>query len=276
MTLYMGLQKITPSVSNSPRQSNIGIKANFLVLNDTSENGAGYTISPVCDNIDVGPETTSGYSTGSIIGPVTNNQIHPFQETLTINNNRYRISSNTVEIHLSALKTITNTNDNTGFNHCAQNNTNLTIADFSGLETFSGANIFQYAFSGCTNLETLDFSNLVSVSGTGSFLHMIEGCSKLKTLYFPKLTTIVSSPFLGSAAAGGAFANSFLENLYFPSLTSSTNMSSSTFNHMLKGVTGCTVHFPSNLQSTMSSWSSVTSGFSGTNTVVLWDLPATS
>ena len=44
---------------------------------------------------------------------------------------------------------------------------------------------------------------------------------------------------------------------------------------MLQGVTGCTVHFPSNLQSVIGSWSDVTAGFGGTNTTVLYDLPAT-
>ena len=44
---------------------------------------------------------------------------------------------------------------------------------------------------------------------------------------------------------------------------------------MLNGVTGCTVHFPSNLKSLMMYWSDVTRGFGGTNTIVLFDLPAT-
>lgn len=44
------------------------------------------------------------------------------------------------------------------------------------------------------------------------------------------------------------------------------------FDDMLEGVTGCTVHFPSALESTMQSWTSVTDGFGGTNTTVLFDL----
>ena len=44
---------------------------------------------------------------------------------------------------------------------------------------------------------------------------------------------------------------------------------------MLRGVTGCTVHFPSNLEAVIGSWSDVTNGFGGTNTTVLFDLPAT-
>ena len=67
-----------------------------------------------------------------------------------------------------------------------------------------------------------------------------------------------------------------LTNISFPALTS-TGFGSYTnqFNDMLQGVTGCTVHFPSNLQSVIGSWSGVTNGFGGTNTTVLFDLPAT-
>jgi hypothetical protein len=62
----------------------------------------------------------------------------------------------------------------------------------------------------------------------------------------------------------------------FPALTS-TSFGSYTnqFNNMLRMVTGCTVHFPSNLQSVIGSWSDITAGFGGTNTVVSFDLPAT-
>ena len=35
------------------------------------------------------------------------------------------------------------------------------------------------------------------------------------------------------------------------------------------------MHFPSNLQSVIGSWSDVQNGFGGTNTTVLFDLPAT-
>jgi hypothetical protein len=44
---------------------------------------------------------------------------------------------------------------------------------------------------------------------------------------------------------------------------------------MLSGVTGCTVHFPSNLQAVIGSWADVTAAFGGTNTTILYDLPQT-
>lgn len=43
---------------------------------------------------------------------------------------------------------------------------------------------------------------------------------------------------------------------------------------MLLGVTGCTVHSPSNLSSTIGNLDACKKGFSGTNTTVLFDLIA--
>lgn len=73
-----------------------------------------------------------------------------------------------------------------------------------------------------------------------------------------------------------AFYRTGITDLYFNSLTSSSFGSyTNQFSNMLSGVTGCTVHFPSNLQSVIGSWADVTNGFGGTNTIVLFDLPAT-
>ena len=63
-----------------------------------------------------------------------------------------------------------------------------------------------------------------------------------------------------------------LSELSFNSLQTATETS---FNNMLLNNSNVTVHFPSNLQSTMSSWSDVLAGFGGTNTTILFDLPAT-
>ena len=100
------------------------------------------------------------------------------------------------------------------------------------------------AFQGCKNLTSVDLSSLTTISGMGMY-RAFYNCTSLKSLSFPALT---STSF-------GSYTNQF--------------------NSMLSGVTGCTVHFPSNLQSVIGSWSDVTAGFGGTNTTVLFDLPAT-
>lgn len=123
--------------------------------------------------------------------------------------------------------------------------TKITGVNLSSLTTVSGTSACQYMFYGCTGLTSVNLSSLTSVSGSNGCQSMFYGCTSLTTLSFPALT---STSF-------GTFTNQF--------------------NNMLQGVTGCTVHFPSNLQSVIGSWASVTAGFGGTNTTVLFDLPET-
>ena len=122
----------------------------------------------------------------------------------------------------------------------------LTSIDLSGLTTLSGDNAMNYAFYGCSELTSVDLSSLTTVSGSQAMTYAFSWCTGLTTLSFPALTST--------------------------SLSSDANQ----FDDMLFEVTGCTVHFPSNLQSVIGSWSSVELGFSGADTTVLFDLPATS
>jgi len=127
-----------------------------------------------------------------------------------------------------------------------QDCTGLTSVDLSSLTTISGDYAMNNAFYDCTGLTSVDLSSLTTISGSYVMRYTFQGCTKLTTLSFPSL---ISTGF-------GSNKNQF--------------------NNMLQNVSGCTVHFPSNLQSVIGSWSSVTSGFGGTNTTVLFDLPATS
>ena len=134
---------------------------------------------------------------------------------------------------------------------------------------FSGSKQFQ----GFTSLKKVDLHNAKKVSMQAAF----SGLSRFEAIDLSSLEDLTTSMALGGAVTtGGAFANTSIEELYLPALKS-TSFGSYTnqFNYMLKGVTGCTVHFPSNLQSVIGSWSSVTSGFGGTNTTILFDLTAT-
>lgn len=181
------------------------------------------------------------------------------------------------EIYIAA-KSIIDSNNRYILENAAKGNDKLVKADFGGVETLSGpSRSFQGIFADCVNLEDLKFTNLTDLSGVRNcaLMGFIDGCTKLKTLTFPKLNNI-GNALRGTAAQGGAFRNSSLESLSFPAFTSTTVTDTNQFLNMLKGTTGCTVHFPSNLQSIMSEWASVQNGFGGTNTTILWDLPATS
>lgn len=121
----------------------------------------------------------------------------------------------------------------------------ITSLDFSSINNISGAQAFAYAFQLCTGITTALFTNLQTLTGAGVFYFAFRRCTALQTIYFNSLTS-----------------NSF---------GTSTNQ----FQSMLDGVTSCTVHFPSNLQSVIGNWTDVQSGFGGTNTTILFDLEAT-
>jgi len=128
-----------------------------------------------------------------------------------------------------------------------------------------------YMFSGCTGLTTTGLNKLAFARGKYVFCYMFSGCTGLTNETFTNL---------GAVYGDSAFYNMFrnctsLVSLSFPQLIASTLYGTSTFANMLYGCSGVTVHFPSNAQSVIGSWASVTGGFNGTNTTVLFDLPAT-
>ena len=157
-------------------------------------------------------------------------------------NGVYQMPANSFTFSLPSNATDISTS---AMQYAFQNCTSLTSVDLSSLTTVSSNYAFNNAFNGCTGLTSVDLSSLTTVSGHACFSRIFSGCTSLTTLSFPALT--------------------------------STSFGSETtqFNNMLQGVTGCTVHFPSNLQSVIGSWSDVTAGFGGTNTTVLFDLTAT-
>lgn len=152
------------------------------------------------------------------------------------------------------------------------NASNLTgTVNFSSLQSISSNNVFPQAFCN-TGVSSVDFSNLETVTGQSVFSSAFANCPNISSVTFNKLKIVT-----GQSVFIGAFANcTSLISISFPALTSNSfGSNTNQFNSMLSDVTGCTVHFPSNLQSILSSWTSVTAGFGGTNTTIMFDLPAT-
>lgn len=149
--------------------------------------------------------------------------------------------------------------------HCETNETNY------------GYNTCTQMFKDCTALTDIELDSLKEVingsssstgTTTGALNSMFQGCTALTIAKFPELETVgwraFSSTFNGCTS---------LANVYFYALnTTSFDSYTNQFNKMLSGVTGCTVHFPMRIQSTIGSWSDVTGGFGGTNTTVLFDI----
>lgn len=148
--------------------------------------------------------------------------------------------------------------------------TNLTTVSMPKLERVWYQGLYQ-AFNQCTSLTNISFPELTTVSQAGlqyAFLY----CTSLTSLSFPKLSSISAQNALSRAFQ----SCTNLTSVSFPALKSNSfGNFTNQFNYMLQSVTGCTVHFPSNLQSVIGSWADVTAGFGGTNTTVLFDLPAT-
>ena len=219
--------------------------------------------------------------------------------TLSGNNacyNMFALCFGLTGVGLPALTTVSGSYACSGmFSSCS----NLTSISLPALTTVSGSYACTYMFYVCSNLTSISLPALTTISGSSACSNMFNGCKKLTNVSLPALTTIsgssacsnmfngckkltnVSLPALTTISGSSACSNMFngctsLTSLSFPALTSTSFGSYTTqFNKMLNGVTGCTVHFPSNLQPVIGSWADVVAGFGGTNTTVLFDLPAT-
>ena len=212
----------------------------------------------------------------------------------------YQVSSSVASFNLPSNATdVSSYALNRAYNGC----TSITSADLSSLTTISGTYALASVFEGCTNLATVDLSSLTTISGPNALTNAFLGCFSLTSVNLSSLTTISGSSSLASAfesnqnytslitsitfsslstlTGSSAFQFCFryregLQSISFPALTSTSfGTRTNQFNSMLTSVTGCTVHFPSNLQSVIGSWTSVVNGFGGTNTTILFDLTAT-
>lgn len=164
------------------------------------------------------------------------------------------------------------------FYYAFLNDTGITTVKLSG--DVRGNAAFYGAFSGCTSITSLDVSGITTIVNTQSsfsnwpFYQVFYGCTGITTANFTNLASI------GRAGMSNAFENcTNLASLYFPALTTlSFGSYTNQFNNMLTGVANCTVHFPSNLQSLIETFTgySTTAPFGATAGTVLFDLPATS
>ena len=214
----------------------------------TAAEGTGYSpvnVSAVTSAIDSNITTGNIKKDVTILGVTGSYEIPGVKEGIQREvNTQGKIQMPTTSFTFSLPSNATDVGSN-AMQDAFYNCTGLTSVDLSSLTTVSGSRAMRYAFQNCTGLTSVDLSSLTTVSGSQAMYGAFWDCKKLTTLSFPALT---STSF-------GSYTNQF--------------------NGMLQGVTGCTVHFPSNLQSVIGSWSSVTAGFGGTNTTVLFDLPAT-
>ena len=165
-------------------------------------------------------------------------------------------------IDLSSVTTIGDRGLYYAFSHC----TSLTSIDLSSV-----TNIGQYGLQDAfdqSGLVSADLRNVTSVAACGLY-STFNLCRRLTSVNLTSLTNINANQALYRAFRGCTS----LTTISFPALTTSSFGSyTNQFNDMLNSCSNVTVHFPSAIQSTIGNWSSVTSGFGGTNTTVLFDL----
>lgn len=133
------------------------------------------------------------------------------------------------------------------------------------------------AFYGCTGIVSANLDALETCNTTSAMQSCFILCSNLVTASFGSLRQIYGSNALNTAFA---YATK-IANIYFNALTTSSfSTTKSQFSQMMQG-TGSTVihtiHFPSNLESTIQTLTGYPN-FGGTNGYVIlaFDLPATS
>lgn len=152
--------------------------------------------------------------------------------------------------------------------------TALTSVNLSSLTTINGT-VMSSTFANCVNLTSIDLSSLTSI-GNGVSLNGTFGVSTNATLPLTSVTFTSLSSISGTAPMRNIFGKRDGIVVSFPAFNSSTFGQQTTYlDNIVSGAVGATVHFPSNMQSVIGSWSSVQNGFGGTNTTVLFDLPAT-
>lgn len=178
--------------------------------------------------------------------------------------NMFRDCTGLTSINLSNLITVTGSCFQYAFYGC----TGLTSIDLSNLIIANGAGGFQYAFSGCTGLTSVNLSSLINAYGYNSLLCAFVGCTNLASVDISRLAKIGSNSALASAFRDCTS----LTELRFSGLPYTTTNINASFQNTLQGVTGCTVHFPSDWATAMASYSNITNGLGGTNTTVLFDL----
>lgn len=183
-------------------------------------------------------------------------------------NNTFQFCTGLTSVNLSSLTTISSNCMNSVFAYCST----LTSVNLSSLTTISGSNGMQYAFRSCTGLTSINLPSLTTISGGNGMNSTFQNCTGITSMDFPSLTTIS-----GGNSMGFAFQNcTGLTRILFYALDiNSFGTFTNQFNKMLSSCSNVTVHFPMRIQSTIGSWASVTDGFGGTNTTVLFDIVCT-
>lgn len=173
--------------------------------------------------------------------------------------------SSIVEANMSSIEAIA---DKVDVMNSSFYSSTLEIFNMNGLKTLGG--VLSATCGYCNNLSTINVDNIETISKAQAFNNTFRNSGFSGELHFRKLKNMsVSNPFYYTFRGCSGVI------LYFESLDSNSfGSQSNAFNNIFSSGSNNTIHLPSNLQSVISSWVT-TSKLSGSNTTILWDLPAT-
>lgn len=152
-------------------------------------------------------------------------------------------------------------------------NTNITSIDLSSLETLLCLHGLDSMLSGCRMITSLDLSLLAVANAQQCCYKMCENCSGLISVNLSSLKQIPAQ-----LALQEMFINcTSLRVLSFPAINTGSFGWTNSIRDICKGITGITLHFPSNVQSVVEGLMgySTTAPFGATSGSVLFDLPST-
>ena len=287
----INVSAVTSSIDNNITAGNIKKDVTILGVTGTFEGGStGYTEFPPYQVTNGVLARRSGALTGTEFSDVTEITSYGLYHSF------YACNLLTGSLDLSNITTIGQYGLYNAFGGC----TNITSVDLSSLTAISASGAMYMAFYGCTSLTSANLSKLQSIGGASSFYNVFNGCTNLTSVNVSKLKTITSAMYRTFSSSGlteirftaldsinvtNAFQGCFGKNngisIYFPALkTTSFGSYTNQFKTMLSISTmqytsNATLHFPSNLQNTISGLSGYPN-FGGSNTTILFDLPATS
>jgi hypothetical protein len=260
----INVSAVTSSIDANITAGNIRKNVQILGVTGTYE-GTGYTDFPSYQVSNGAAIKRSGVLTGNEFNGITSIGSNVFYYLF------YQCTGLTGSLNLSSLINV----DTSGFYYAFNRCSGLTSVDLSSLTTV-GTRAFFNAFYECTGLTgSLNLSSLTTINDSGLYYAFYK-CSGLTSVDLSSLTTVDDSGLESTFAGCKNITDIYFNSLTTTSFGSYTNQFSNMMNNT--GTTQIhTLHFPSNLQSTISGLKGypLFGGSSG-YVVLSFDLPATS
>ena len=276
--LYCGLQKVTPVVGGGGSPAKYGCTIDNL-LGDVDANGVlQLPVNTSGDIVFTGVKDVADYSLYYRFANLSN------------------LSSTVIFPDLDIVS-------GTRALNYTFNGSGVTSASFPKLVTVGGGYSLNGMFYECPSLTSVSLPKLTTISGQYGCANMLYGCP-ITSISLPELTTIsanygaqylfrscgnlvtASLPKLTNISVSQACTGMFngctaIEHIYFNALTTTSFGSyKNQFNSMMSSTSNKvthTIHFPSNLQTTVSGLTGYPNFGGGSGYVTLsFDLPATS